>query len=204
MDAQLHVAHSYGALPLRNQKEETTNTCNKTDESQRHYVEQNKSDTKDDIQLDSMSKLRIHRNRRKESVGFNSACQQPLREKVVDWAGALKVSTSVVVTRVHADVKIHQAVQLRSVRSPIGKSYLLKSVCWRGTVQLSWAQLFHPNLAEKSQWPGWASGAAPFRGSPREMDSPWVAALTQETQGTGKRWSRQKEDTPGGPCKENQ
>lgn len=55
----------------------------------------------------------------------------------------------------------------------------LKSIRWQGTVQLSRAQLFQPGIAEESQWPGWAPGAAPFGGSLKEMDGPWAAALMQ-------------------------
>lgn len=45
LDKQILV-YLYNKIPLRNKKEQTTDTCNNIDESQKYYVEEKKSDIK--------------------------------------------------------------------------------------------------------------------------------------------------------------
>lgn len=97
-------------------------THNATVESQRYYAVQNKSDTKDYIQYDSMCKK--FENRWSKSVLLEVRCWWPLREEVIDREGAwgsllgwyhLKnLDLGSGYTGVYK-WKIHQAVHLRSV-----------------------------------------------------------------------------------------
>lgn len=91
-------------------RKKTSDTRNTMNESQRHYVEQNKPDTKNNIQLDSTCKLLVHRHRWNKSVVFKVRCWFPLREKATTGQALLKILPSVVVTQVHTHVKINQAV----------------------------------------------------------------------------------------------